>query len=67
MSRHNMSFSRREVLLGSAGLMLWVLPGGSILKAQTPGDKASDPFESNAYVRIGTDDSVTVIVKVIPG
>src|ERR1700736_3512874 len=58
-----MSFSRREVLLGSAGLLLGVLPGGDILKAQTPGAKASDAVEPNAYVRIGTDDSVTVIVK----
>jgi isoquinoline 1-oxidoreductase subunit beta len=58
-----MSFSRREVLLGSAGLLLGVLPGGDILEAQTPGAKASDAVEPNAYVRIGTDDSVTVIVK----
>src|SRR5882762_547464 len=59
-----MSFSRREVLLSSAGLMLGVLPGAVILKAaQSPGGKASDAVEPNAYVRIGTDDSVTVIVK----
>ena len=58
-----MNFSRREVLLSSAGLMLGVLPGAEILKAQTPGGKASDAVEPSAYVRIGTDDSVTVIVK----
>ena len=58
-----MSLSRREVLLGSAGLILGVLPGGEILKAQTPGARASDVIEPNAYVRLGTDDSVTVIVK----
>lgn len=59
-----MGFSRREVLLSSAGLMLGVLPGGAILKAaQTAGGTASDAVEPSAYVRIGTDDSVTVIVK----
>src|ERR1700730_7040543 len=59
-----MNFSRREVLLSSAGLMLGVLPGAEILKAaQTTGGTASDAVEPNAYVRIGTDDSVTVIVK----
>ncbi len=59
-----MNFSRREVLLSSAGLMLGVLPGAGILKAaQTPGGTASDAVEPSAYVRIGTDDSVTVIVK----
>ena len=58
-----MNFSRREVLLGSAGLMLGLLPGGAILEAQTPGAKAPDAVEPDAYVRIGTDDSVTVIVK----
>ena len=59
-----MSFSRREVLLSSAGLMLGVLPGAVILNAaQSPGGKASDAVEPSAYVRIGTDDSVTVIVK----
>src|ERR1700722_12191982 len=59
-----MNFSRREVLLSSAGLMLGVLPGAEILKAaQTAGGTASDAVEPSAYVRIGTDDSVTVIVK----
>src|SRR6266404_1033282 len=59
-----MNFSRREVLLSSAGLMLGVLPGAGILKAaQTPSGTASDAVEPSAYVRIGTDDSVTVIVK----
>jgi isoquinoline 1-oxidoreductase subunit beta len=63
VSNHNLSFSRREVLLGSAGLMLGLLPGGAILEAQTPGGKAPDAVEPNAYLRIGTDNSVTVIVK----
>jgi isoquinoline 1-oxidoreductase beta subunit len=63
VSEHNLSFSRREVLLGGAGLMLGVLPGGDILGAQTPGVEASDSVDHNAYVRIGTDNSVTVIVK----
>ncbi len=49
-----MSFSRREVLLSSAGLLLGVLPGAAILKAaQTAGGTASEAVEPAAYVRIG--------------
>jgi isoquinoline 1-oxidoreductase beta subunit len=62
MSEHNSIFSRREALLGGAGLIIGMLPGG-ILEAQTAGAKPSDAVEPNAYVRIGTDNSVTVIVK----
>jgi CO/xanthine dehydrogenase Mo-binding subunit len=50
------------VLLGGAGLILGVLPEGC-LEARTAGTEPTDAVEPTAYVRIGTDNSVTVIVK----
>src|SRR5580658_3230063 len=59
-----MGFSRRELRLSYAGLMSGVLPGAAIGKAaQMSSGKAADAVEPTAYVRVGTDDSVTVIVK----
>ncbi len=57
--------SRRSFLQGAAGLTLgFCLPAiaapAGAGKAAAP---AGQPFEANAFLRIGTDDSVTVIAK----
>ena len=56
--------SRRGFLAGSAGLMLAVtLPFGRA-RAQVAGEAmAASPFAPNAFIRIGTDDLVTVMIK----
>jgi isoquinoline 1-oxidoreductase beta subunit len=54
--------SRREFLKAGTGLTLALyLPTPPALAAGT--DKAAATFEPNAFVRIGTDNSVTVVVK----
>lgn len=60
--------SRREFFKAGAGLTLaFYLPAGlaesSRGKAIAPLASASPPLAPNAFVRIGTDDSVTVIAK----
>jgi len=61
--------SRRTALKGIAGLVLGVhLPGGSA-KAQSGAaqifrsDGTTARFAPNAFVRIGTDDTVTILIK----
>jgi isoquinoline 1-oxidoreductase beta subunit len=61
--------SRRTVLKGLSGLVIGVhLPGAAALaqsgaaSAFTPGG-APATFAPNAFVRIGTDDTVTVLIK----
>ncbi len=58
--------SRRRFLQGVGGLTLAVyLPGAAAAggPGQTGAASATAVFEPNAFVRIGTDNSVTVIVK----
>jgi isoquinoline 1-oxidoreductase beta subunit len=54
------AFSRRDALKGAAGLVVAVhLPGRAFAQAgNTPA-----PLAPNAFVRIGEDDSVTVVVR----
>ncbi|SDE60181.1 isoquinoline 1-oxidoreductase, beta subunit [Paracoccus isoporae] len=52
--------TRRGVLAGGAGLLLGLtLPFGRGMAQQA----ATGPFAPNAFVRIGTDDVVTVMIK----
>src|SRR5512143_2033955 len=60
--------SRRRFLQGAAGLTLAVYVSGAAAQAaggpgKTVAKAAPAAFEPNAFVRIGTDNSVTVIVK----
>lgn len=57
------NLSRRRFLQGSAGLTLgFLLPAATGLLAKT-GHAAPAQFEPNAFVRIGSDNTVTVIAK----
>src|SRR5580698_10488977 len=62
-----MNSSRRGFLkrsaAGAAGLVIgFYLPERSRLAAQTPAAAATTPAKVNAWVRIGTDDSVTLMI-----
>jgi len=61
------NLSRRDFLKAGAGLTLGVVAPGAWPQAARPGKAgaaaAGPAFEPNAFVRIGTDSSVTVIVK----
>ncbi|WP_439515751.1 molybdopterin cofactor-binding domain-containing protein [Oceanibaculum nanhaiense] len=57
-----MRVSRRAVLQGAAGLTLALqLPLAGKVRAASPAKGAA--FVPNAFVRVGTDDTVTVLVK----
>src|SRR5262245_10385994 len=67
-----LKLSRRTVLRGTACLIIGVyLPGNSAhaqhqsgaAQAPRPGAASSGAFAPNAFVRIGTDDIVTILVK----
>ncbi len=66
---HIENLSRRRFLQGGVGLTLgFCLPGLTLAAAAGPGKAGDAPvapvnFEPNAFLRIGTDDSVTVICK----
>jgi isoquinoline 1-oxidoreductase beta subunit len=64
--------SRRAMLQGTAALVIGVcLPGNSVraqyqpgaAQALNPGATVSGAFVPNAFVRVGTDDTVTVLSK----
>src|SRR5262249_52056674 len=62
------NLSRRDFLKAGAGLTLGVALPGALAQMAGPGQggtgaAASGAFEPNAFVRIGTDNTVTVIVK----
>jgi isoquinoline 1-oxidoreductase beta subunit len=62
------NLSRRDFLKAGAGLTLGVAVPGALAQMAGPGQGGSGPaaagaFEPNAFVRIGTDNTVTVIVK----
>ena len=72
MTQHDARLSRRTALKGIAGLVLGVhLPGGSALAQSGKSgaaqifrpDGTAATFAPNAFVRIGTDDTVTVLIK----
>ncbi|MDB6180718.1 xanthine dehydrogenase family protein molybdopterin-binding subunit [Paracoccus fistulariae] len=55
-----MHTTRRGFLAGSAGLMLALTLPLPKARAQ---QAAAEPFAPNAFIRIGTDDTVTVMIK----
>src|SRR5262249_27458147 len=62
------NLSRRDFLKAGAGLTLGVALPGALAQMAGPGQggkgaAAPGAFEPNAFVRIGTDNTVTVIVK----
>jgi len=62
------NLSRRDFLKAGAGLTLGVALPGAFAQMAGPGQgggaaAATGAFEPNAFVRIGTDNTVTVIVK----
>src|SRR5262245_55094684 len=62
------NLSRRDFLKAGAGLTLGVAVPGALAQMAGPGQGGSGVagsavFEPNAFVRIGTDNTVTVIVK----
>lgn len=61
MNRSLENHSRRRFLKGTAGLTLAVYFPWSLTQAVAQGQTA--PFEPNAFLRIGEDDSITVIAK----
>ena len=60
MAHDDLQLSRRAALQGMAGLVIGLYLPGGFARAQTG---ASAAFAPNAFVRVGTDDTVTVIVK----
>jgi isoquinoline 1-oxidoreductase beta subunit len=68
MARHDARLTRRAALKGAAGLVIgFQLPltghtqSGSARSSRTDGGSAT--FAPNAFIRIGTDDLVTVLIK----
>ncbi|HEY0745680.1 MAG TPA: molybdopterin cofactor-binding domain-containing protein, partial [Steroidobacteraceae bacterium] len=63
--------TRREFLKSAAGASVlaltigfeWTASTRRALGAAAPGAMAPSPFAPNAFVRIGSDDSITVIAK----
>src|SRR5713101_3700835 len=70
MGMHDTTFSRRAMLKGTAGLVIGLyLPGGAASAQQSGAARAFRPgegtaaFAPNAFVRVGTDNTVTVLSK----
>jgi isoquinoline 1-oxidoreductase subunit beta len=69
MTAHDAGFSRRALLQGSAGLIVGVCLPGRVLGQQSGAAQAFRPdagaqaFAPNAFVRVGADDTVTVLIK----
>jgi isoquinoline 1-oxidoreductase beta subunit len=63
MAKDSIRLSRRNLLKGAAGLVVgvYLAPAGKFAQAATatPGT----PFAPNAFVRVGADHSVTVLIK----
>jgi isoquinoline 1-oxidoreductase subunit beta len=69
MTIHHKTLSRRSMLKGAAGLVIGLHLPMNAAKAQsgaaqvfTP-DTGAAAFAPNAFVRVGADDTVTVLVK----
>lgn len=62
MGSHDLRLSRRDALKGAGALVIGLsLPVSGAKAQQAP--KGPPPIHPNAFIRIGADDSVTVIVK----
>src|SRR5580700_817811 len=68
MARHDASLTRRAALKGAAGLVIgFHLPPAAHDQSESAPpsrvDGGSARFDPNAFIRIGTDDLVTVLIK----
>src|SRR5258707_9377459 len=69
MTHHDMQLSRRATLAGMAGLVIGVcLPGAAIAqsgaaRAFRGSEPAAAAFAPHAFVRVGSGDTVTVLIK----
>jgi isoquinoline 1-oxidoreductase beta subunit len=69
MTHHDMRLSRRAALQSITGLVISVclphatLAQGGAARAFRPGAENPPVFVPNAFVRVGTDDTVTVLIK----
>src|SRR6202040_2813535 len=68
MTHHDASLTRRAALKGAAGLVIgFHLPlaahGQSGTTRSFGADGGAASFAPNAFVRVGTDDTVTVLIK----
>src|ERR1700719_2663615 len=68
MAHHDASLTRRAALKGVVGLVIgFHLPlpayGQSVVAQAFRADTGSATFAPNAFIRIGTDDLVTVLIK----
>src|ERR1700756_3237962 len=69
MTQHDVRLSRRAALQGITGLVIGVclpklaLAQSGAARAFRPGDATIPAFAPNAFVRVGTDDTVTVLIK----
>jgi isoquinoline 1-oxidoreductase beta subunit len=69
MTQHDVRLSRRMALQSIAGLVIGVclpklaLAQSGAARAFRPGDATTSAFAPNAFVRVGTDDTVTVLIK----
>ena len=70
-SAHPQSRTRREFLKGASSASVlaltvgfeWTVSTRRALSSAAPGAAAPGPFAPNAFVRIGADDSITIIAK----
>ena len=63
MTIHQRNFSRRSLLQGAAGLVIaFHLPREVRAQAAAPAARAT-PFAPNAFIRIGADNTVTILSK----
>src|SRR4051812_14284086 len=68
MTDHDIRLSRRTALKGVAGLVIGIcLPGAASAQSGAArigvGERSAAAFAPNAFVRVGTDDIVTVLIK----
>ncbi|MFS0737788.1 xanthine dehydrogenase family protein molybdopterin-binding subunit [Sphingomonas sp. 1P06PA] len=62
MGKTELNITRRTAIAGGAGLVITLaLPIGAARAQGAP--KPKGPIQPNAYVRVGSDDKVTVLVK----
>lgn len=63
MARHDAGLTRRAALKGAAGLVIGLHLPFAARGQSGPARAGSATFAPNAFIRIGTDDLVTVLIK----